>query len=277
LDSTIIIGKKLKDKNVNTLKTHTDNFIINTFPNDWVGVSINESKSWEPHITTLLNRNFNSDSVFVDAGSNYGWHSIKSSLFCKMVYSFEPQKYIHDLQKLSITENNISNIKLFNCGLGDVNEYKEMRPIKYDSASINMGDLSVGAGGEKIEIKTIDSLEISKVDFIKIDVQGYEKYVLIGSKNTIKNSKPIIIIEMENHQLKRFGYDVTELFEILRSFGYYIYFLDYRYPSDHVCVHKDNLDKFIDKNSQWIKPLTDSNKLNHNLENYVTEKIIQEF
>ena len=197
---------------MNTLKTHTDNFIINTFPNDWVGVSINKSKSWEPHITTLLNRNFNSDSVFVDAGSNYGWHSIKSSLFCKMVYSFEPQKYIHDLQKLSITENNISNIKLFNCGLGDVNEYKEMSPIKYDSASINMGDLSVGSGGEKIEIKTIDSLEISKVDFIKIDVQGYEKHVLIGSKNTIKNSKPIIIIEMENHQLKRFGYDATENF-----------------------------------------------------------------
>jgi hypothetical protein len=138
-----------------------------------------------------------------------------------------------------------------------------------------MGDLSVGVGGEKIEIKTLDSLEISKVDFIKIDVQGYEKYVLTGSENTIRNSKPIIIIEMENHQLKRFGYDVTELFETLRNFGYYIYLLDYHYPSDHVCVHKDNLNEFIEKNHKWIKPLTDSNHLNNNLENYVTEKIIQ--
>lgn len=262
---------------MDTLKTKVDNFTINTLPNDWVGVSINNSKSWEPHITTLLKRNFTLDSVFVDVGSNYGWHSIKSSLFCKLVYSFEPQKYIHDVQKMNITENNISNIRLFNCGLGDVNEYKEMSPNKYDSVSINMGDLSVGIGGEKIEIKTLDSLEISKVDFIKIDVQGYEKYVLSGAKNTIKNSNPIIIIEMENHQLKRFGYDVTELFEILRSFGYYIYLLDYHYPSDHVCVHKDNLNEFISKNYQWIKPLTDSNDLNHNLENYVTEKIIQEF
>jgi hypothetical protein len=55
---------------------------------------------------------------------------------------------------------------------------------------------------------------------------------------------------------------------------YYIYFLDYHYPSDHVCVHKDNLNEFIQINSQYIKPLTESNDLNRNIENGVTEKII---
>jgi len=259
---------------MNTLKVITDNFTINTLSNDWCGLSIFNNKSWEPHITQLLKRNFNSDSVFVDIGSNYGWHAIKSSPFCNTVYSFEPQKYIHDIQKISIDENNISNIKLYNCGIGDKNEIKEMSPIDYENPSINMGDLSVGVGGESIEIKTLDSIQIPKVDFIKIDVQGYEKYVLEGAKKTIMDSKPTIIIEMEDHQLRRFNYGVVELFEQLRNLDYYIYFLDYHYPSDHVCVHKDKLNDFIEINNQYIKPLTESNDLNNNIENGVTEKII---
>lgn len=258
------------------LKTQTDNFIINTLPNDWSGVSIHNTKSWEPHITNFLNRNFKFDSVFVDIGSNYGWHAIKSSPYCKTVYSFEPQKFIHDIQTMSINENNITNINLYNFGVGDKNEIKEMSPIDYNSKSIHMGDLSIGNGGETINIKTLDSFNIPKVDFIKIDVQGYEKYVISGATNTITTSKPTIIIEIEDHQLRRFNYDVVELFEQLRNLDYYIYFLDYHYPSDHVCVHKDNLNEFIQINSQYIKPLTESNNLNHNVENGVTEKIVYE-
>ena len=102
---------------MNILKTQTDNLIINTLPNDWCGNSIHNKKSWEPHITKLLNRNFKSDSVFVDVGSNYGWHSIKSSPYCNTVYSFEPQKLIHDIQNTSIIENFLTNINLFNCQL----------------------------------------------------------------------------------------------------------------------------------------------------------------
>jgi FkbM family methyltransferase len=259
---------------MNTLKTQIDNIIINTLPNDWSGVSIHNSKSWEPHVTHLLNRNLTQDSVFIDVGSNYGWHSIKSSQICNLIYSFEPQKYIHDIQMKNISENNITNIKLYNCGIGETNESKEMLPIDYNNPSINMGDLSVGVGGEKIEIKTLDSFKFDRVDFIKIDVQGYEKFVLLGSEDTIKNHKPTIIIEMEDHQLKKFNYGVVELFELIRSFGYHIYFLDYFYPSDHVCVHNDNLEEFIKTNYEFIVELTETNNLNHNIENGVTEKII---
>lgn len=261
---------------MNILKTQTDNFIINTLPNDWVGMTIHNTKTWEPHITQLLNRNLKSDSIFVDVGSNYGWHSINGSFICETVYGFEPQKYIHDIQMTSIVENNISNIRLYNCGIGDNNEEREMSPIDYDNPSINMGDLSVGDGGEKIEIKTLDSFNFKKLDFIKIDVQGYEKFVLNGAKDTINRCKPTLIIEMEDHQLKRFNYGVTELFELIRDLGYHIYFLDYFYPSDHVCVHKDNLEKFDEINSDYITKLTETNNLNHNLENGVTEKITYE-
>jgi FkbM family methyltransferase len=197
-----------------------------------------------------------------------------SSSKCGKIYSFEPQKLMFEIQLSSITKNNITNIEVFNCGLGEENKESEMNPIDYE-LSVHIGDLSVGSGGEKIQIKRMDSIITEKVDFIKIDVQGYEKYVLLGSEEIIKNYKPTIIIEIESHQLLRFNYSLQELFDLIRSFGYYIFFLDYFYPSDHICVHQDKLEDFKKHNSEFIKPNETNNELNHNLYFGVTEKIVQ--
>ena len=128
-------------------------------------------------------------------------------------------------------------------------EKKQMTPINYED-SVNIGDLSIGDGGEEIEIKTLDSIIPNGFDFIKIDVQGYEKFVLEGAIDNIRKYKPTIIVEFEEHQLRKFGYGCTELFDMIRELGYVIYFLDYHYPSDHVCVHKDKLNDFILKNNK---------------------------
>lgn len=241
--------------------------------NDWVGSSILSGQDWEPHIVNFLKRNLTKNSVFVDVGSNYGWHSINLSSYCDKVYSFEPQKVLYDLQSKSINYNKITNIKLFNCGLGNKNENSRMNRIDYET-SVNVGDLSVGTDGEEISISTLDTQIPNGFDFMKIDVQGYEKFVLEGGVENIKNHTPTIIIEMEDHQLRKFGYGCEELFNFIRDLGYTIYLLDYHYPSDHVCVHKNKLDEFIITNKDWIKPLGESNNLNKNIENGVKEKII---
>lgn len=48
---------------------------------------------------------------------------------------------------------------------------------------------------QNVELRTLDSLELQKVDFIKIDVEGYEYFVLQGGLNTIRKFKPQIILE----------------------------------------------------------------------------------
>ena len=255
---------------IKELKYNNQTFFM--FDSDWSGGSILSGQVWEPHITEFLKLNLTKDSVFVDVGSNYGWHSIISHDLCKEIYSYEPQKLIYEQQLKSIQVNNISNIKLFNYGIGNTNESKNMRPIDYDSY-VHIGDLSIGEGGESIEVRTLDSLLPNGYDFIKIDVQGYEKYVLEGSLNIINNHKPIIIIEIECHQLNRFGYGCDELFNLIKGLDYEIFLLDYHYPSDHICVHKDKLNEFRIKNSEWIVDLTEPNHLNNNLEHGVNKKI----
>lgn len=254
------------------VKINIGHFNIDVLDNDWVGGSIITGTSWEPHITFFLERNLKKNSVFIDVGSNYGWHSITSSNLCEIIYSFEPQKYVYNIQKENIKQNNITNINLFNYGIGNTNEMLNMSPINYNE-SVNVGDLSIGLGGEIVEVRTLDSLTLNKVDIIKIDVQGFEKFVIEGGVDTINKNKPLLIVEFEDHQLRKFNYGVIDLFKLIKDMGYYIYLLDYHYPSDHVCVHKDKLNDFIDNNHEWIKPLTETNHLNHNLENGVNEKI----
>ena len=259
----------------NKTKTKVDWFEIYTFNNDGIGRDIINGKIWEKHIVDFLKNNLESHSTFVDVGSNYGWHSIISSKYCYKVYSFEPQKIMFDIQTSSIKHNNIENINVYNFGLGNQNTTSELNQINYDSHLVNIGDLSVGSGGERIFIKKIDSLDLPKIDFIKIDVQGYEKFVLEGGIETIKKDKPILIIELENFQLTKFGYDDSEIFRLLKDIGYVPFYLEYVYPSDHVFVHNDNLETFTQKNN--ILPLTESNNLNNNLLNGVTHKVVTNY
>jgi len=252
--------------------TKHDWFSIYTFSNDWLGADIMRGVAWEPHIVKFLNNNLKYYHTFFDVGSNYGWHSIVSSKLCKCVHSFEPQTVMYEIQNKSIKYNNIDNIVQHHVAVGDKDDYIQMTAIDYSIDSLNIGDLSVGANGEMVISKRLDSFDFTSVDFIKIDVQGYEKFVIQGSLNLIQKCKPTLIVEFENHQMNKFGYNSDNLFDIIKQLDYEIYFLEHTYPSDHVCVHKSKIKEFEEINN--ISPLVQSNNLNRNLENNVTKRIL---
>lgn len=64
---------------------------------------------------------------------------------------------------------------------------------------------------------------ISRVDFIKLDVDGYECDVLAGAKATIATCKPILILELAPSILESHGESLTALIDSLRSMGYELY------------------------------------------------------
>jgi FkbM family methyltransferase len=261
------INEEIKSKLV---LTQFDDFKIYTIQNDCMGRDIINKHIWEPHIVNFLKTNLKKDSVFLDVGSNYGWHSIIASNICDKVFSFEPQTLMYEIQKLNIEENKIENCFVFKYALGNSEDTKEMAPIDYGMNGVNIGDLSIGNGGELVNVKTLDSMKLSKVDVIKIDVQGYEKFVLEGGMETIKKNKPIMIIEFEEFQLNKFWYGSKNLFDIIRELDYEIYFLEYVYPSDHICVHKDSVDIFESFNN--ISPLDYSNGFKYEFREWRNKK-----
>ncbi len=82
----------------------------------------------------------------------------------------------------------------------------------------------------KCQVDTIDDFvannRIDRVDFIKIDVEGNEKNVILGGAETIKKYHPVMYVELLRKHAKRFGYHPNEVVKYLKNIGYKCYSLE---------------------------------------------------
>ena len=58
------------------------------------------------------------------------------------------------------------------------------------------------------------------IDFVKIDVQSFELFVLRGAYKTLQTYKPKIFLEISPYWMKERGYNYTEVYDLLREVGY---------------------------------------------------------
>jgi hypothetical protein len=69
-------------------------------------------------------------------------------------------------------------------------------------------------------MRTLDSLEFSGVDFLKIDCEGYEHHVIAGARETLLRCKPCVIVEQKPHKLgPNFGIKGTPAVDALKALG----------------------------------------------------------
>lgn len=68
----------------------------------------------------------------------------------------------------------------------------------------------------------LDSLYLDRVDFIKLDIEGFEFRALLGGRDTIRRCRPKMIVEIYDAHLKRAGFSSVELEKLITSYGYTI-------------------------------------------------------
>jgi len=219
-------------------------FII--FPNDAIAQHLKSGRLWEQHFSEVVNTFVPYGGVVVDAGANFGYNSVimGNQIGAQgLLVSFEPQRIIYQQLCGNLILNNIFNAVTYQAALGDGSKViTNMRSVNYDAPWVNIGDTSIGTDGEEIAIYTLDQIGLDKVDFIKLDVQGYELFTLQGAKELLNTHKPDIFIEIEPHQLIQFGITQDQLLEYIKSFGYRVFKINNDYPCDHICTFH-NLDK----------------------------------
>ena len=71
-----------------------------------------------------------------------------------------------------------------------------------------------------IEVVKLDDLNIEGADFIKVDTEGSELFVLEGALDLISKDKPLIQFETNNCSLDYFGYDKERIFEFMKQQDY---------------------------------------------------------
>ena len=70
-----------------------------------------------------------------------------------------------------------------------------------------------------IAVRTIDSMDLGTISFIKIDVEGYELPVIEGARQTIERDRPLILVEQGGNDEKHFGRPRDEASAFLESLG----------------------------------------------------------
>jgi FkbM family methyltransferase len=266
---------------MNTVIEKSSNFLFEYYISDMLAKSsIGQNKDWEPHITNfvkLYNSLYRIQNI-IDVGANFGYHSLLFSREVKgNVYSFEPQSQNFNLLTNNIKRNNIDNIVAYNFACGDLNCDIQMPIIEFNGYQVNMGDFTPNHISTHRYSLTksiiLDEMNFPQIDIIKIDVQGWEKKVILGCSDILKKYKPVLIVEFEETQLQKTNTTSKELFDFIRNNNYYIFFLDYEYPSDHLCVHNDKIDEFRMKFKDYIFDHSLDNNVNHNIQCDVREKI----
>jgi len=89
----------------------------------------------------------------------------------------------------------VRNVIPLRFALGDESRIIEMNIPSHGLEAV----VQVGKGGDRVELRTLDSFALTNVSFIKIDVEGYEGRVLDGARRTIeRNGLPPILVEIMN-------------------------------------------------------------------------------
>ena len=110
--------------------------------------------------------------------------------------AFEPLRQSYSLLKENLRINGCSNAIAYEYALSDSNyitEYKSVENTNIGGSMLQNDHLAPNT--ESIDAITLDSLYLNQVDFIKIDVEGYEAKVILGAVETIKHHKPTIVLE----------------------------------------------------------------------------------
>ncbi len=168
-------------------------------------------------------KNIATYKVFIDVGANCGHHSMFVSRLCDEVHAFEP--YSPLLQEFSQKkhDNHISNIYIHNYGLGAVNEVKTYYPPSTNNNGTGSFCNDHNLDNEKsITLNLvngdsfINSLKLDTITIIKIDVEGFERNVILGLQKSISKHKPAVFFEFSKETKESFS-DFNELVSMFPS------------------------------------------------------------
>jgi FkbM family methyltransferase len=168
------------------------------------------------------------------------------SRLVKQVHAFEPYPPAADRFQGLIDLNQFTNIRLHRVGLGDKDATLPFfappeknigsgtfLPERKQGAGKPVGDFRVVVGDEWLE-----PLQLPSLDLIKVDVEGFEKYVLQGLAKSLGRYRPVLVIEVNFPPIGKIA-NMAELKQLLPA-GYQV--LDFQCTSEQAITGNYKLD-----------------------------------
>ncbi len=205
------------------------------------GGDLEKLKTEVRKVSEVLDERGRQSPVIFDIGASIGRNSMfYSRIPDSKVYSFEPIKLSYDFLCQNIENNSLGNVQAFNQGFSDKHESLLISPpdpdqhewygnkVGLDRPSLSSVYSTNKKSAQEAEFFTVDefvdSEQIPKLDFVKIDVEGHEWAVLSGAKKTIEKNRPIFQIEINQFTQAISGKSSEDILKPLLDDGYRLFY-----------------------------------------------------
>jgi FkbM family methyltransferase len=210
-----------------------DGFVLRFCPSTvsaqlWIDPTAKETYS-EFDLTFLASYIKKGDTI-IDVGANIGRLTLAAACAAGdsgKVFAFEPNPRIYRYLIGNLALNRAKNVQACNIAVGNVGGKVFLSDLKWD----DMNEVVTEMQGNCIAapINRLDRLiEVGQeIALLKIDVEGYEKFVLEGAGKLLDSTICIYFESYEKH-FNKYNYSWTNLFDFLISKGFYIFNISFR-------------------------------------------------
>lgn len=206
----------------------TDKVKINLYQRDILAKWIYDG--FEAEEVRFMEKALKKGDTFIDAGSNIGLFSLLASVMVGdtgKVLCFEPAGGTFKKLQENIALNRFGNIKAHHMGLSNEEGTLTLNVSESGYDAWNTFASYKDDKFQKIEEVAVSTLDIqlsgidrSKIALVKIDVEGWERYVMQGAQHFLKDYSPALMVEFSEANTFAAGYFIQEVYDILADWGY---------------------------------------------------------
>lgn len=192
-----------------------------------VGRSILLRGTYEAPVEAVLRRHLRPGDTFVDVGANVGYLSVVAAALVGpsgQVHAFEPNERLGRLLRESVRENGLTQLQPNDLGLWSSPGTLYLRVEPSSAHSYVRVSADPDHADLRVPVTTLDEyLEARgrpRVRLVKVDVEGAELHVLRGARSCLERDHPLLVMEILDWGLQRFGDDAAGVFALLGELGY---------------------------------------------------------
>jgi len=204
-------------------------------PNSYMGWFLYYRGMYEEQITRTCASLLSPGMVFADVGANYGLYTLIAAYSVGdtgRVIAFEPQRQLLPVIQHNLEQNGLRHVVVKHCAIGHETGAAEL----HQPAANNEGQATLrlheherdSRPTEWVQVKpllnVLEEEGVSRLDAMKIDVEGAEYSVLAGAEAVLRQGHTqFIFVECIDTHLGRFGHRMTDVISLLLDCDYRLF------------------------------------------------------
>lgn len=191
---------------------------------DWaVGARIAVLRSYEPHVSRVIRKYLRPGAVVLDIGANIGYYTLLAAAAVGetgRVIAFEPGTDNCMLMAQSVSRNMFHNVTI-HCQAVAHRNCRVAFSMDDSNGGISVTDPVTRSGSvDAVALDNVFRAE-TRVDLIKMDIEGAEGLALRGMKELLRHNHPVVVSEFSPHALSKTSQIAPdEYLDELRALGY---------------------------------------------------------